>query len=85
LTVFQADIRAIYKQLHGKASKSGNDNMLILGALSAISLPCIGYFDMHTYGFFHYVFAITFFATCFFYIWFVVGCMVDHRTEFPED
>jgi len=59
--------------------------MLILGAISAISLPCIGYFDMHTYGFFHYVFAIAFFGTCFFYIWFVVGCMVDHRSEFPED
>jgi len=85
LTVFQTDMRAIYKNLHGKVSKGQNEGMLVLGVLTTISLPCIAYFDMHNYGFFHYVFAITFFGTCFFYIWFVVGFMVKYKDQFRQE
>lgn len=85
LVVLQTDVRAYYKKLYGKVSNSTNDGIFLLGMITTISLPCISYFDMHNYGFFHYVFAILFFGCCFFYIWFTVGSLVEHKAEFAQD
>lgn len=49
-----------------------------------IALPCISYFDMHTYGNLHNIFAGLFFGSCFFYIYFVVDSLVKHKNEFPQ-
>jgi len=85
LVVLQADIRAFYKKLSGKVTQSENNWSLLFGIITTISLPCIGYFDMHTYGFFHYTFAILFFGFCFAYIFYTVGLLVKHKDEFPQD
>lgn len=47
LAVHQVNARAFYKKLNGIADPQTNDFLLILGIISCISLPMIGFFDEH--------------------------------------
>ena len=63
LTIHQANIRAFYKKLYGISSVSTNDKLLIIGMLSAISLPMISYFDEHNFKIIHGLSAGVFFLS----------------------
>jgi len=85
MTVYQTDVRAFYKKLYGKATARQNEGVCILGITATISLPCIAYFDTHTYGFLHIVFTTLFFISCGFYIFFLAGLLNEHKEKFLED
>jgi hypothetical protein len=85
LVVFQCDIRAYYKKLYGIAPVNQNDGTLLLGIIATFSLPCIAYFDTHTYGILHIVFTTLFFVSCGFYIFFLAGLLKEYKDSYPED
>ena len=43
--VMQVNIRAFYKKLHGVASETTNDLLLLLGIIACITLPLVGLVD----------------------------------------
>jgi hypothetical protein len=83
LVVFQSDLRAFYSKLYGLASTKQNDGVLFLGIIATVSLPCISYFDTHTYHTLHMTFATLFFGSCGFYIFFLGGLLHYHIMAYP--
>ena len=57
----------------------------MLGITATFALPCIAYFDTHTYGFLHIVFTTLFFISCGFYIFFMCGLLHTHKEKFAQD
>ena len=85
LTAYQADVRAFYYKLYPVASGCTNDCLLVLGLISTISLPSIGYFDEHTYGNIHNVLAVLFFGSVGLYAFIISNVMSSNKDLFPQD
>ena len=47
LAVHQCSVRGYYSKMYGITSDESNDVLLVLGMISAFSLPLIGIFDEH--------------------------------------
>jgi len=84
-TVFQADMRGFYHMLQGIATQSQNDWLLGLGTVAVFTLPAIGYFDEHNYGFIHGVCAGLFFLSVGVYAWMLSSIMSKNKASFPEE
>jgi hypothetical protein len=85
MAVFQCEIRANYFKLHNIASTFNNNGTFFLGILSVFSLPCLAYFDTHTYTTMHSIFCVLFFGGCGFYLYLVGGLLHSYKSFFPED
>jgi len=82
---YQADVRAFYKKLYGIASDSQNDWLLILGIISTVTLPMIGYFDEHTYSTIHGISAVLFFLSVGVYAWILSNVLNANKDKFPVE
>jgi hypothetical protein len=80
---YQVDVRAFYSRLNGIATEKQNDTLLILGIVTTITLPAIGFFDEHTHGTIHNCLAILFFLSVGVYAFILGGIMEDNKIKFP--
>ena len=85
LATYQADVRAFYKKLYGIASDSQNDWLLVLGLISTVTLPMIGYFDEHTYSTVHGISAVLFFLSVGVYAWILSNVLNANKDKFPVE
>jgi hypothetical protein len=85
LVVFQCEVRATYSKLYGIATTNENDFILLLGIISVFSLPCLAYFDTHTYTTMHSVFCVFFFVGCGFYLFLALGLLNKYKKSYPEE
>jgi len=85
LVCFQCEIRAVYKRLYGVATSNENDGTFVLGCLACFGLPCLAYFDTHTYTTMHSLFCVIFFGGCGFYLFFTAGLLFKYKSHFDEE
>jgi len=81
----QVNIRAYYKKMYGRVSDCVNDTCMWLGIISVFSLPLIGFFDEHNYGYIHNPLAVVFFSATGLYAWIMAYSMAKNADKFPAE